>query len=108
MGYFELRLQIHTLGTSETYLTSCKKEHNRSPLNSKNISKCYCFCCTLDQINAGLVSRRDFECVSRGFLEYEKCDRDRVKYNELRRETWRWFYMDYFNRIFVLDVTYLI
>ncbi len=48
--------------------------------------------------------------VSRGFLQYEKHDRDCVKYNELRRETWtsRWFYMDYFNRIFVLDMTYLI
>ncbi len=29
-------------------------------LNCKNISEFYCFCCTLDQINAGLVSRRDF------------------------------------------------
>ncbi len=28
-------------------------------LNSKNISTCYCFHCTLDQINAGFV-RRDF------------------------------------------------
>ncbi len=55
-----------------------------------------------------LGEQKRLECVSRGFLEYEKCDRDRVKYNELRRETWRWFYMDYFNRIFVLDVTYLI
>ncbi len=30
--YFELKLHIHTLGTSEAYFTSCKKEHNRSPL----------------------------------------------------------------------------
>ncbi len=29
-------------------------------LNSKNILQYYCFCCILDQINAGLVSRRDF------------------------------------------------
>ncbi len=29
-------------------------------LNSKNISQYYCFCCILDQINAGLVSRREF------------------------------------------------
>ncbi len=29
-----------------------------SVVNIKNISKCYCFCC-LNQINAGLVSRRD-------------------------------------------------
>ncbi len=28
-------------------------------LNIKNISQFYCFLCTLDQINAGLVSRRD-------------------------------------------------
>ncbi len=28
-------------------------------LNSINISKCYCFCCTFDQINVGLVNRRD-------------------------------------------------
>ncbi len=30
--YFELKLHIHTLRISETYFTSCKKEHNRSPL----------------------------------------------------------------------------
>ncbi len=29
-------------------------------LNSKNISQYYCFCCILDEINAGLVSRREF------------------------------------------------
>ncbi len=29
-------------------------------LNSTNILKCYSFCCILDQINAGLVIRRDF------------------------------------------------
>ncbi len=29
-------------------------------LNSKYISQYYCFCCILDQINAGLVSRREF------------------------------------------------
>ncbi len=28
--------------------------------NSKNISQYYCFCCILDQINAALVSWRDF------------------------------------------------
>ncbi len=32
VGYFELKLQIRTLGISETYFTSCKNEHNRSPL----------------------------------------------------------------------------
>ncbi len=32
--YFELKLYVHTLGTSETCFTSCKKEHNRSPLTS--------------------------------------------------------------------------
>ncbi len=26
--------------------------------NSTNISQYYCFCCNLDQINAGLVTRR--------------------------------------------------
>jgi len=25
VGYFELKLNIHTLGTSESYFTSCKK-----------------------------------------------------------------------------------
>ncbi len=30
VGYFELKLHIHTLGISETCFTSCKKEHNRS------------------------------------------------------------------------------
>ncbi len=34
VGYFELKLHIHTLGISETYFSSCKKEHNRSPLNN--------------------------------------------------------------------------
>ncbi len=34
VGYFELKLHIHTLGISETYFASCKKEHNRSPLSS--------------------------------------------------------------------------
>ncbi len=29
-------------------------------LNSKIISQYYWFCCILDQINAGLVSRREF------------------------------------------------
>ncbi len=29
-------------------------------LKIKNISQYFCFCCTLDQINAGLVSRKDF------------------------------------------------
>ncbi len=32
VGYIELKLHIQTLGISETYFTSCKKEHNRSPL----------------------------------------------------------------------------
>ncbi len=31
VGYFELNLAYHS-GTPETYFTSCKKEHNRSPL----------------------------------------------------------------------------
>ncbi len=31
VGYFELKLHIHTLRISETYFTSCKKEHNMSP-----------------------------------------------------------------------------
>ncbi len=30
--YFELKLHIYALVTSETYFTSCKKGHNRSPL----------------------------------------------------------------------------
>ncbi len=30
--YCELKLHMHTLGTSEIYFTYCKKEHNRSPL----------------------------------------------------------------------------
>ncbi len=29
-------------------------------LNIKNISQYYCFCCILDKINVGLVSRREF------------------------------------------------
>ncbi len=32
VGYNELKLHIYALGTSETYFTSCKKGHNRSPL----------------------------------------------------------------------------
>ncbi len=31
--YIELKLHIYTVGTTETYFTSCKKGHNRSPLN---------------------------------------------------------------------------
>ncbi len=33
VGYFELKPHIHTLETSETHFTSCKKVHNRSPLS---------------------------------------------------------------------------
>ncbi len=29
---FELKLHIHTMGTSETYFTSCRREHKRSHL----------------------------------------------------------------------------
>ncbi len=32
VGYIELKLHIYALGTSDTYFTSCKKGHNRSPL----------------------------------------------------------------------------
>ncbi len=32
VGYIELKLHIYGLGTSETYFTSCKNGHNRSPL----------------------------------------------------------------------------
>jgi len=35
LGYFELKLHIQTLGTSETYFTSCKRVHNRPPLKDK-------------------------------------------------------------------------
>ncbi len=38
VGYIELKLHIYALGTSETYFTSCKKGHNRSPL----MLGCYC------------------------------------------------------------------
>ncbi len=32
VGYSELKFHIYALGTSDTYFTSCKKGHNRSPL----------------------------------------------------------------------------
>ncbi len=35
--------------------------HRKTNLNWKNISKLYCFYCIFDQINAALVSRRDFQ-----------------------------------------------
>ncbi len=35
--YFELTLHIYALGTSETYFTSCKKGHNRSPLKLQKL-----------------------------------------------------------------------
>ncbi len=35
MGYFELELHRHILGTSETYITYCEKGHNMSPLKEK-------------------------------------------------------------------------
>ncbi len=38
VGYFELKLHIQTLGISATYFTSCKKEHNRSPLSQGTFS----------------------------------------------------------------------
>ncbi len=41
VGYFELKLHIHTLGISETYFTACKKEHNRSHLK---VNQCVCVC----------------------------------------------------------------
>ncbi len=41
VGYIELKLHIYTLGTSETYFTSCKKGHNKSPLSlNKEIVVC--------------------------------------------------------------------
>jgi len=33
VGYFELKLHKYILGTPETNITSCKKGHNRCPLN---------------------------------------------------------------------------
>ncbi len=33
VGYFELKLHRHILGTPENYITYCKKGHNMSPLN---------------------------------------------------------------------------
>ncbi len=53
-----VKLNFLTLGELENEPISKKKWS--VPLNSKNISKYYCFFCTLDQINAGLVNRRDF------------------------------------------------
>ncbi len=38
VGYFELKLSIYALGTSETYFTSCKKGLNRSPLTIAGFS----------------------------------------------------------------------
>ncbi len=37
-----------------------QKKQKAVILNSRNNSQYYCFCCILDQINAGLVSRREF------------------------------------------------
>ncbi len=37
VGYFELNLHRHILGTTETYITSCKKEYNRCPLKLTKI-----------------------------------------------------------------------
>ncbi len=36
VGYFELKLNRHILGTPETNITSCKKGHNRCSLKSIN------------------------------------------------------------------------
>ncbi len=33
MGYFELKLHRHILGTPDTYITYCQKGHNMSPLS---------------------------------------------------------------------------
>ncbi len=42
VGYIELKLHIYALGTSNTYFTSCKNRHNRSPL-SRAIQSCSMF-----------------------------------------------------------------
>ncbi len=36
--------------------------------NTKNISQFYCFRCTLEQVNAGLVSKRDLFKIIKIFL----------------------------------------
>ncbi len=46
--YFEVKLHIHTLGTSETYFTSCKMEHNSFLFNMRKLTivtliDCYAF-----------------------------------------------------------------
>ncbi len=55
--YFELQLHIHTLWASETYFTSCKKEHNRSPLINRTV------CVFWKKIVAGTTSL--FSCLWR-------------------------------------------
>jgi len=39
VGYFELKLHIHTQGTSETYFTSCKKGYYTTPLMMAKVLK---------------------------------------------------------------------
>ncbi len=53
-----LKIQLEITGINYILKYILKKE--TVILNNTNISKFYCFCCTLDQINTGLVSRRDF------------------------------------------------
>jgi len=37
VGYFELKLHKYILGTPKTNITSCKKGHNRCPLNYNSV-----------------------------------------------------------------------
>ncbi len=55
VGYFEVKLHIHTLRISETYFTSCKKEHNRSPLKRQCV------------ITVPQASSNRTDCVQTGF-----------------------------------------
>jgi len=56
VGYFELKLHRHILGTPETYITSCEKGHYRYPLTI----------ITLDEIirhNYNIQAQRFSHCV---------------------------------------------
>ncbi len=39
VGYFELTIHQHILGTPETYITSCRKGHNRCPFKGSSDAK---------------------------------------------------------------------
>jgi len=72
VGYFELKLHIHTPRTSKTYFTSCEKEYNRCPLNSCDWNDTFCAStsCKQEEIITSLCDFYQFEFKMFGYLSF--------------------------------------